>query len=284
LDTVTGEHAGPMDDPVPRHPSGVLDLRQGRRWFDNATYPAPAELADLVEHCWIVRWDVRGHDPYTQHTLSNASVHLCFERGASRVQGVVTGRFTRLLEDSGRVFGVKFRPAGFRPFLGSPVAAVTDGTLPVAAVFGPGGDALVERVLALAEGREMAEAACAFLAERRPPSDPVTAEINRAVALIVADRSIVRVDQVAESAGVSRRTLQRLFQDHVGVSPKWVIQRYRLHEAAKRLADDGDVSLAALALELGYFDQAHFARDFRAVVGRPPAEYARRAREAAPAT
>lgn len=274
---MTGERDGAMGGRALRHPSGVLDLREGRRWFDAATYQPPVELAELVEHCWMVRWDVPGHEPYTQHTLSNASVHLCFEKGGSRVQGVVTGRFTRLLEGRGRVFGVKFRPAGFRPFLGSPVSAVTNGSLPVAAVFGPAGDGLVGSVLALEDGPEMAGVACAFLVERLPAPDPATAEVNRAVALIVADRSIVRVDQVAEGVGVGRRTLQRLFQDHVGVSPKWVIQRYRLHEAAERLADGGGVSLAALALELGYFDQAHFARDFRAIVGRPPAEYARRA-------
>jgi AraC-like DNA-binding protein len=283
-----------MGDRVLRHPSGVLELRAGRRWFDTATFRPPAELGELVEHFWMVRWDVRGHEPHTQHTLSNSSVHLCFEAGRSRIQGVVTGRFTRLLEGRGRVFGVKFRPAGFRPFLGSPVSAVTDGTLPVSSVFGPDGDALVTRMLAIdtppldlpggqggqvlfLEGDEMAEVAGAFLSERRPAPDPITAEINRIVALIVADRSIIRVEQVADRAGMGRRTLQRLFHEHVGVSPKWVIQRYRLHEAAERLADGGGVSLAALALELGYFDQAHFARDFRAIVGQPPAEYARRA-------
>jgi len=198
----------------------VLDLSAGRRWFDSATYPAPPDLAELVEHFWMVRWDVRGHEPYPQHTLSNASVHLCFEAGNSRIQGVVTGRFTRLLEDEGRVFGVKFRPAGFRPFLGSPVSTVTDASLPVAAVFGPAGDALVERMLALADGPALAGVAGAFLGERRPELEPVTAEINRAVAMIVADRSIIRVDQVAERVGLGRRTLQRLFHEHVGGEPE----------------------------------------------------------------
>src|SRR6266536_3545587 len=106
----------PVGERVLRYPSGVLDLRAGRRWFDSTTYPPPPDLAELVEHCWMVRWDLGRHEPYTQHTLSNASVHLCFEAGRSRIQGVVTGRFTRLLEGAGSVLGVKFRPAGFRPF------------------------------------------------------------------------------------------------------------------------------------------------------------------------
>src|SRR5215831_2457883 len=151
-----------------KHPSGVLDLRAGLDHFDHwRCEPAPA-LAELVEHYWRVRWDVPGPEPYVQHTLSNASVHLCVQRGRSRIQGVVTGRFTTALSGRGRVFGVKFRPAGFRPFLGRPVSALADRTLPVAAVFGADGDAFLGRALALDEDAELAAAADAFLAARLP--------------------------------------------------------------------------------------------------------------------
>ena len=73
--------------------------------------------------------------------------------------------------------------------------------------------------------------------------------------------------------GVGVRTLQRLFDETVGVSPKWVIQRYRLHEAAARMAAAAAIDWADIALELGYADQAHFIRDFRKLVGRSPADY-----------
>lgn len=265
-----------MGDRLKRgRPSGVLDLRAGQGRFETAQFRPAPELAELVEHHWRVRWHV--DEPYVQHTLSNASVHLCVERGNSRIQGVVTGRFTRTLVGTGRVFGVKFRPAGFHPFLGSSLAALADATLPVAAVFGAGGDTLVGRMLELEDDAELVAAAEAFLADRQPPADPNVAEVNRIAARIVADRRITRVDQLVAVTGTGKRTLQRLFSEYVGVSPKWVIQRYRLHEAADRLAEDRDVTLAELALELGYFDQAHFVRDFKAIVGRPPAAYARSA-------
>jgi len=73
--------------------------------------------------------------------------------------------------------------------------------------------------------------------------------------------------------------LQRLFSQYVGVSPKWVIQRYRLHEVAERLADDKAVDCTEMALDLVYFDQAHFIKDFKAIVGWTPAEYAKRVAE-----
>jgi AraC-like DNA-binding protein len=70
------------------------------------------------------------------------------------------------------------------------------------------------------------------------------------------------------------RTLQRLFADYVGVSPKWVMRRARLHEAAER-ADSGEpVDWAGLASDLGYADQAHLTRDFTATIGVPPGCYA----------
>jgi AraC-like DNA-binding protein len=54
-----------------------------------------------------------------------------------------------------------------------------------------------------------------------------------------------------------------------------VIKRYRLHEAAEQLAAGEVVDWPRLALDLGYFDQAHFIKDFKTIVGRTPAEYAK---------
>jgi transcriptional regulator GlxA family with amidase domain len=76
------------------------------------------------------------------------------------------------------------------------------------------------------------------------------------------------------ASGLSARTLQRLFADYVGVSPKWVMRRARLHEAAEH-ADSGEpVDWACLASDLGYADQAHLTRDFTFTIGIPPTRYA----------
>jgi AraC-like DNA-binding protein len=260
---------------VEEAPRGVLDLRSGRGRFDvTRTRPAPA-LAELVEHFWTVSWDLRGRDPHTQHTLPHPSVHLVAERDRSGVMGVLTGRFTRELEDEGRAFGIRFRPAGFHPFLGAPVATLTDRRVAVAEVFGPAGDRLVADLLAAAGQARLVAAAEAFLLARLPAPDPNVVRVNRVVDQIMADHDITRVADVTGRSGIATRRLQRLFATYVGVTPKWVIRRARLHEAVERL-DAGDaVDLAFLARELGYFDQAHFARDFRSAVGRPPTAYAR---------
>ena len=77
---------------------------------------------------------------------------------------------------------------------------------------------------------------------------------------------------VADAFGMTERSLQRLVLDRVGLSPKWLIQRRRLHDADAELKHGGR-TLAELAAELGYADQAHFTNDFRAVVGFTPGHY-----------
>ena len=92
------------------------------------------------------------------------------------------------------------------------------------------------------------------------------------------DRSVSRVDDVTERFGLTARTLQRLFQRYVGVSPKWVLRRYRLHEAAAALAREQHRPWAEVAADLGYFDQSHFIRDFTAAIGLTPGAYAQACR------
>ena len=87
------------------------------------------------------------------------------------------------------------------------------------------------------------------------------------------DRTLVRVAQVTERHGLSTRRLQRLFARYVGVGPKWVLARHRMHDVVAALDAGHEGSLADLAAEHGWYDQAHFTRDFRALVGVTPARY-----------
>jgi AraC-like DNA-binding protein len=81
------------------------------------------------------------------------------------------------------------------------------------------------------------------------------------------------VAALADRHHLAVRTLQRLFARYVGVGPKWVMQRYRLHDAIETLDRRRRQDWTRLALDLGYYDHAHFLSDFRALVGRTPAEY-----------
>ncbi|MGI8868306.1 MAG: helix-turn-helix domain-containing protein [Mycobacteriales bacterium] len=110
---------------------------------------------------------------------------------------------------------------------------------------------------------------------RMPPERIATArEVSGVAALAERDRSLRRTADLAAVAGVSPRTLQRLFADYVGASPTWILRRYRLIDAAESGRTGSAVLWAEVAQDLGYADQAHLIRDFRAVIGTTPQAYA----------
>ncbi|MEP7290796.1 MAG: helix-turn-helix domain-containing protein [Chloroflexota bacterium] len=237
--------------------------------------PAP-DLTFFVQRYWIIHWDLS--EPYTQATLSYPSVNLVFEKENTRVWGIDSGRFERTLEGKGQVFAVKFRPGAFYPFLKTPISALTDSSISFCDVFGMSSEALEAAMLSL-DDEGMIGCVEAFLRERLPERDENVAVVNALIDCITVDRKILKVDDVVARFGMNKRSLQRLFSQYVGVSPKWVIQRCRLQEAAQQLASGAVTDSAKLALELGYFDQAHFIKDFKAVVGASPAEYAKQVGE-----
>uniref|UniRef100_UPI002456CDEC helix-turn-helix domain-containing protein n=1 Tax=Nocardia flavorosea TaxID=53429 RepID=UPI002456CDEC len=114
-----------------------------------------------------------------------------------------------------------------------------------------------------------------YLRARTRREDPNYRLVLRIAAAMAQDPQLTRVDQVTERFGVSARTLQRLFRRYIGAGPKWVLRRYRLQDGADLLARGRTGDLAALAADLGYFDQAHFTREFTAEVGMAPLEYAK---------
>jgi AraC-like DNA-binding protein len=87
---------------------------------------------------------------------------------------------------------------------------------------------------------------------------------------------LLTVAQVEERHGVSDRTLQRWFARYVGVGPKWVLARYRLHDVVTELDQGHAGPLADVAARHGWYDQSHFVRDFRSLTGVTPGEYAAR--------
>jgi len=257
---------------------GILDPHGRDQLFDAALYLPCTALEPFVEHYWTVRWDRRGRPSHVQHTLPYPAVHVAFEPGRSGVVGVIRGRFERTLEGHGRVFGIKFHPAGFFPFYRRSLATLTDRRIPVDAIFGLDLAAFESTLFGQPEEVLMAGCLEAWLLAICPPVDEDALRLRALVEHVQADSNLAQVAQLAEVAGTTTRTLQRQFQRYVGVGPKWVIQRFRLQEAVEALARGDSLDQAGLAARLGYADQAHFVRSFRELVGTSPGAYARRAR------
>ncbi|MEV1246662.1 DUF6597 domain-containing transcriptional factor [Nonomuraea sp. NPDC050022] len=266
---------------VPRPPQARLVETRQRGWVDpyagldafNFARQAPSsEISAYVEHFWVVTWTDLP-EPYEQRIVSHPTVNMTITHDFHRIAGVIRGGFSYTMRGSGRVIGTRFRPGGFRPFLDGPVSELTGRFVEIGEMYGAAGATLVERVLAEPDSRAAMALIETFLLSVGPEPDPLAEEVAALVAMVEDDVSMTRVDELAANSGRSVRSLQRLFRDYVGIGPKWVIRRFRLHEAAERVYQGLD--LATLATELGYTDQAHLTRDFTAAVGMPPAAYAR---------
>jgi AraC-like DNA-binding protein len=258
------------DTPLPR---GMLDPVGTERRIRVERYNASPQLAPFVDNIWIIEWDLTGRAPEVQKVLSSPNANLVIGSSESGLFGVIRGIYSRVLEGAGQVVGMRFRSGGLRPFLNGPAAALTDRIVPIHVVTGIEDEVAKERVLGAGNHQAIVQATEALLEVRLPQYDPAVDLVCAAVALVRQEDGPMHAEALADAMGVSLRTLQRLFRDYVGVSPKWVIRRYRLQEAATRLAQGLDQPLADLAASLGYFDQAHLAREFTQLFGCPPSAY-----------
>jgi AraC-like DNA-binding protein len=256
--------------------AGVLHQEAAAGRFSLTRHAPAADMAPFVDFCWVIRWDLTGQPPHEQAILPHPNVNLAFEASGAAVYGVDTKIFTRRLTGTGKALGIRFRPGGFRPYFGAPISTLNDRVVPASDIFGAATGPALEGVLAAADDEAMLGSATALLRAAAPSPDPVTGQVAGIVGRITGDPSLRRVGELVAAFGIPERRLQRLFAEYVGVSPKWVMRRARLHEAALR-ADAGDVvDWAALAADLGYADQAHLTRDFTATLGVPPSRYAPR--------
>lgn len=254
---------------------GRRDQRElGGAWttFQTHTFAdPPPEVAPFVHRAWMVRWDLAGQPPYRQLIVPLPQAHLTWVNDEPPVlHGVARGHQIRTLEGVGRAFGLAFRPGGLRPFLDCPMSSITDRVVSPAPVLGSCGP------LPDVPGDELFGRVPAMLRDRLPAPDPAVDEVAGIVALIAREPGIARVETLADRLGTGVRSTQRLFAEYVGVPPKWVIRRYRLHAVTERLAAGATIHWGQLAAELGYSDQAHLTRDFTEMFGEPPGHYAQR--------
>jgi AraC-like DNA-binding protein len=195
--------------------------------------------------------------------------------------GPSTGLSTQELTGSGWALGTMLQPAAGTLAWGASVDGLTDRAVPLDQAPGLDGASLAAAVRDVVgddpddhERQQAAVAAVEASLARLLPVDEEGELVNAVVEHVEGDSDVRRVGQVCEKFAIGERSLQRLTARRIGLTPKWLIQRRRLHEAAGRLAGEERPDLARVAADLGYADQAHFGRDFRAVTGLTPGEFA----------
>lgn len=259
-------------------------------------FPSHA-VASIVRHYWIPRWNIADGAQVRQNVLDYPAMNLVIEAHDARLYRALRGRSTRTLTGSGWAFGVLLQPGAGRRLLDASARSMPAAGVPVErlAVVGGREVAVAVRDANTSEARNadagntdagntdarnasnadsaMIAAFEAWLVGLDLAPDPDAERVRAIVTAVESDRSLLRVDALAAQFGIGVRRLQRLVTEYVGFGPKWLIQRYRLQEAAHALEDATPPRIADLAAALGYADQAHFGREFKTVVGKTPSEY-----------
>ena len=256
-------------------------------WMGPRIYRPAAPLADYVK--FIGDWRNREAD-YWSRALPRGAVTVIFDVGQRQqldfyaadgttrlsvppafITGSHTASYVSNIPADEPVMALHFRPGGAFPFLGIPLGDLEDAYVGIDEVWGSDGRDLHERLIETSSTAGRLEILEQFLLSRPSLTTERHPGVAAAIAAIENDPS-VRMADIRHHVSMATKRLIALFRAEVGLSPK-AYARVRRLQAALRLLDAGALGGADVAAEVGYFDQAHFVRDFESFTGMTPTRY-----------
>lgn len=234
--------------------------------------PGPS-LRAVVRNFWTIGCDGTVVAPRRQRVVPDACMDILLVRRSptecynTYVVGTMTAPIFEDLTARAEYLGIRFAPGGFTHFFGIPVHELTDRIVPLESL-----SASFPSAEQLADSPEMStrvEILESSLSQRLP-SDRQDPSLARVLDTISACGGNVTISQLARIACWSPRHLGRRFHDSVGVGPKTFCKIIRFKNALHMLRHEPPPELLQVALEAGYYDQAHFIHDFNRFYGASP--------------
>ena len=255
-------------------------------------YSPALTLAPYVKCYWVLR---AAHATRTvDRIFPDGCTELVFHRGGRFAQGGTDGRLSRqprslyfgqierfiLLQPARRVetIGVQFHPAGAVPLLRVAAAETSGYAVGFDDLSGRPARELQDRVLEAASARAAIRDIESYLLATLDGVCAIDPVITASLAKIKATSGGVCVAELARSARISVRQLERKFAAGVGLSPKRLATVTRLQVAFALIEAGGSTPLTDVAHACGYFDHSHFIRDFRRLAGLSPSRFLREER------
>lgn len=169
--------------------------------------------------------------------------------------------------------GVHFKPGGAFPFFAAPPAELHNQSVALECLWGAASSRLRNRLLEAAtpEGK-LRVLECCLLQELKKPLEhhPI---VGFALKQLCGPMQAPPVSRVVDQAGCSQRRLIQLFGDQVGLTPKLLSRVTRFQKVVRSVHGVDAFSWTQMALDCGYYDQAHFIHDFHSFAGITPSQY-----------
>lgn len=250
----------------------MLHQRQSAELYQLRRYFPDAALAGLIEQFWLVDWDLRDKAAHIQQNLPDPNFHLLISNGQLSMLGPVSKSYSYEMQGQGQIIGVKFALGALAERLNFKPADFIDKQLEVEQVFNMDTSRLLSELSVVnSDPQRVAILQSCFRPFAIRPSVQ-GARVRQLVSLIKQQSDITKVELLSEHSNLSVQAIQRCFRQYLGVTPKWLIRKYRLHHALQ-LLEQQSVEIADLVDALGYTDQSHLIRDFKEFLGVTPTAY-----------
>ena len=253
--------------------------------MDYQTYAPVEELQPFIKCFWTLE-DLTGEKTERQRVIPDGCMEMIFHYGDPYKQHFddgscliqprcfVFGQITRYLEIEptgiSGVLSARFRPDGLVPFLTIPVAVLENKAVDLIELFGGDGEKLEADVLKAPDNSYRIKIIETFFLSRLTVPETIDSITKQCVDVIIKSGGQVGMTELSEQLNINRRSMERKFMSIIGMSPKQLARVVRLQATVKMLEQRKFISLTSLAYENGYYDQAHFIRDFKDFTGISP--------------
>lgn len=250
---------------------------------------APVHLRSFVE-CFFI-WETSLQHPFKVESPPNGFGSIVFNYGVPYKlsnfkfeepkfvpQFFLTGQSTRNYELTlaGKIgmIGIVFRPTGLATLFNLPQAELTDerinlcDLLPKKEV-----ELLGEKIFECRSAAERIKVLIQFLNLRLMQNEHRIDTIDFAANFIVDAKGVININSLMNDLFMSRRQFERKFLQKVGLSPKYYARIRRMSYLCSIMAGKRQVNWQHLLYDSGYYDQAHFIKDFTSFLGRTPSDY-----------
>ena len=262
--------------------------------MEHRLYTPPAPLAQFVKCFWYWQGAPQTHakeqlmpngepaiiinlrdEPIRIYDPHNLSAGQCF--GLAVLSGPRSTPFVIDTAQEDRVFGIEFQPGGSFPFFRIPSSEFADGDVSLNTLWRSAADELRERLLEARDVDGMFARTEKFLSRQAVRPFELHPGVMFALHRFCARPHSTTVASVLDQIGLSHRHFVQIFHDQVGLTPKSFSRVRRFQRVLTMVHRAPNIDWAGVALDCGYYDQAHFIHDFQAFSGFTPTVYAARA-------
>jgi AraC-like DNA-binding protein len=253
------------------------------------TYEPSPELAKQIKTYWSLDGG-KNDEPHTRERIfPDGCIELIFNHGDRfkkydsetefhlQPPGFIHGQLKTYfeLEATGRVgiFSARFHPAGLQPFVNFDVGTFTGRTLTITEVWGEDGSGLEQAIKECTGYDEKITILEKFLLGKRQALKVDNAPVEYCVESMFTSVGTVSIEKLAEELDISKRQLERRFTAAVGISPKLLARIIRFQNILHLIESKEFKSFTTIAYEGGFYDQAHFIKDFKDFTGLNPKQY-----------